>query len=91
MNYCAITNYHLIKESGLLNITENHSQGQSESSTGNQKQIKLDELPLFDFRKVEIATNNFDTANKLGQGGFGPVYKVIYSFSVCFLRNHIYN
>ncbi|PIA60770.1 hypothetical protein AQUCO_00300351v1 [Aquilegia coerulea] len=31
------------------------------------------ELPLFDFNTVATATNNF--SNKLGQGGFGPVYK----------------
>ncbi|XP_054776332.1 G-type lectin S-receptor-like serine/threonine-protein kinase SD1-13 isoform X2 [Prosopis cineraria] len=38
-------------------------------------QVKIQELPLIGFRKLAIATNNFDLANKLGQGGFGPVYK----------------
>ncbi|KAK8464224.1 hypothetical protein PHAVU_011G152200 [Phaseolus vulgaris] len=33
------------------------------------------ELPLFDFATLVNATNNFSTDNKLGQGGFGPVYK----------------
>ncbi|KAF2304024.1 hypothetical protein GH714_026439 [Hevea brasiliensis] len=33
------------------------------------------ELPLFDFDSILIATNNFDLENKLGQGGYGPVYK----------------
>ncbi|KAI7738177.1 hypothetical protein M8C21_007560 [Ambrosia artemisiifolia] len=33
------------------------------------------ELPLFDFTTLAIATNNFLDANKLGQGGFGCVYK----------------
>ncbi|KAK9064213.1 hypothetical protein SSX86_015593 [Deinandra increscens subsp. villosa] len=33
------------------------------------------DLPLFDFRTLVIATNNFSDANKLGQGGFGYVYK----------------
>ncbi|XP_023001214.1 G-type lectin S-receptor-like serine/threonine-protein kinase At1g11330 isoform X2 [Cucurbita maxima] len=37
--------------------------------------IKLEELPLYDFEKLAIATNEFDMSNKLGQGGFGPVYK----------------
>ncbi|XP_038895671.1 G-type lectin S-receptor-like serine/threonine-protein kinase SD1-13 isoform X2 [Benincasa hispida] len=37
--------------------------------------IKLEELPLYDFEKLAIATNNFDINNKLGQGGFGLVYK----------------
>nr|VDC74711.1 unnamed protein product [Brassica rapa] len=33
------------------------------------------ELPLMDFEAVAIATDNFTNANKLGQGGFGIVYK----------------
>ncbi|XP_022876891.1 G-type lectin S-receptor-like serine/threonine-protein kinase At4g27290 [Olea europaea var. sylvestris] len=33
------------------------------------------ELPLFDLSTVSRATNNFSTNNKLGQGGYGPVYK----------------
>ncbi|XP_058073050.1 receptor-like serine/threonine-protein kinase SD1-7 isoform X2 [Magnolia sinica] len=33
------------------------------------------ELPLFSFATVVAATDNFSPTNKLGQGGFGPVYK----------------
>ncbi|KAI8001008.1 Receptor-like serine/threonine-protein kinase SD1-8 [Camellia lanceoleosa] len=33
------------------------------------------ELPLFDFGTLAMATNNFCEENKLGQGGFGIVYK----------------
>ncbi|KAF8025803.1 hypothetical protein BT93_F2588 [Corymbia citriodora subsp. variegata] len=33
------------------------------------------ELPLFDMSTIAIATNYFSTNNKLGEGGFGPVYK----------------
>lgn len=34
------------------------------------------ELPLFDFLTIANATENFSEYNKLGEGGFGPVYKV---------------
>lgn len=30
----------------------------------------------FTLRQIKAATNNFDPANKIGEGGFGPVYKV---------------
>ncbi|PRQ28683.1 putative non-specific serine/threonine protein kinase [Rosa chinensis] len=33
------------------------------------------ELLIYDFDSILVATNNFSLANKLGQGGFGPVYK----------------
>ncbi|KAK4420440.1 putative LRR receptor-like serine/threonine-protein kinase [Sesamum alatum] len=31
----------------------------------------------FTLRQIKAATNNFDNANKIGEGGFGPVYKGI--------------
>jgi hypothetical protein len=43
---------------------------------GELSQEKLQELLLYNFEKLATATNNFDLSNKLGQGGFGPVYKV---------------
>ncbi|PRQ56538.1 putative protein kinase RLK-Pelle-DLSV family [Rosa chinensis] len=33
------------------------------------------ELQIYDFDSILIATNNFSVTNKLGEGGFGPVYK----------------
>ncbi|KAL9305765.1 G-type lectin S-receptor-like serine/threonine-protein kinaseRLK-Pelle-DLSV family [Arabidopsis thaliana] len=38
-------------------------------------QIKLKELPLFEFQVLATSTDSFSLRNKLGQGGFGPVYK----------------
>ncbi|GAU40203.1 hypothetical protein TSUD_397300 [Trifolium subterraneum] len=33
------------------------------------------DLPTFDFSVLAYATNNFSSSNKLGEGGFGPVYR----------------
>ncbi|MFS7984378.1 putative non-specific serine/threonine protein kinase [Helianthus anomalus] len=35
------------------------------------------EQPIFSFSTIANATANFSLDNKLGEGGFGPVYKVI--------------
>lgn len=40
----------------------------------------LSELLIYDFDTILIATENFSITNKLGQGGFGPVYKVVIFF-----------
>lgn len=34
------------------------------------------ELPVYEFSSIQFATNNLSVANKIGEGGFGPVYKV---------------
>nr|GFC41842.1 G-type lectin S-receptor-like serine/threonine-protein kinase At4g27290 [Tanacetum cinerariifolium] len=35
----------------------------------------LDDLQFFSLCRVARATNNFSVSNKIGEGGFGPVYK----------------
>lgn len=42
----------------------------------------------FKYSTLEKATGSFDEANKLGQGGFGTVYKVAYP--LCRFVFHLY-
>lgn len=62
-----------------------HSEG---SRTEDLKRIRIQDLTLFDFGKLATATNNFHSENKLGQGGFGPVYKVILIYQSSFFSSH---
>ncbi|KAK6229111.1 hypothetical protein SCA6_018062 [Theobroma cacao] len=41
----------------------------------NLFEVKLQQLPLFNFEELASATNNFHLTEKLGHGGFGPVYR----------------
>ncbi|CAL5393077.1 unnamed protein product [Camellia sinensis] len=52
------------------NLMNNLEQGCTDKS---QKEDL--ELPLFDFAIIANSTSNFSINNKLGEGGFGPVYK----------------
>ena len=48
-----------------------------EATTDNDDEIKpTDQMLQMDLSSIKMATDNFSDANKLGQGGFGPVYKV---------------
>ena len=38
----------------------------------------LDDLQFFNLSKVARATDNFNVSSKIGEGGFGPVYKVVF-------------
>lgn len=34
------------------------------------------QMGTFSIKQIKAATNDFDSANKIGEGGFGAVYKV---------------
>lgn len=50
--------------------------------SNNGSQTEDLELPLFGLSTIAIATNNFSIHNRLGKGGFGPVYKVTTSINI---------
>ncbi|KAK0579152.1 hypothetical protein LWI29_021824 [Acer saccharum] len=66
------------EKSSLLQREE----GTRNISGENKSKDKLQDLPLFDFEKLATATKDFHLMNKLGEGGFGLVYKVIYGCSL---------
>ncbi|XXG69340.1 hypothetical protein AAC387_Pa06g2235 [Persea americana] len=45
------------------------------SAVGKVEEVKDMELQFFDLGTLKTATNNFSDENKLGEGGFGAVYK----------------
>ncbi|KAK7312922.1 hypothetical protein VNO77_37177 [Canavalia gladiata] len=47
----------------------------SKTKTNIQEHLEDLDLPLFDLLTILVAINNFSLNNKIGQGGFGPVYK----------------
>nr|POE58398.1 protein lyk5 [Quercus suber] len=60
----------LVMELGGNAITCNvHDKVKKQSKDGQ------DGLQTFSFKSIYDATSNFSTENKLGEGGFGPVYK----------------
>jgi len=48
----------------------------NEQSTHDPTRESDLDLPIFDFGTIAAGTGNFSPVNKLGEGGFGPVYKV---------------
>ncbi|XWS10737.1 hypothetical protein CRYUN_Cryun38cG0023500 [Craigia yunnanensis] len=57
------------KGKAMANISSDNVVGE------NLVEVKLQQLPLFNFEELATATNNFHLEKKLGQGGFGPVYR----------------
>lgn len=45
------------------------------TKTESESDISTTDSLVYDFKTIEAATNKFSTSNKLGEGGFGAVYK----------------
>ncbi|KAL2589198.1 hypothetical protein GLYMA_13G248700v4 [Glycine max] len=58
-----------------LVLRETPPENRNAGLSGDLNQVKIQDLPVFNFENIATATNYFNLANKLGQGGFGSVYK----------------
>ncbi|XAR67509.1 Non-specific serine/threonine protein kinase [Bertholletia excelsa] len=58
---------------GKKNLTDSSQKVNSDITHRSQEEDL--ELPVFDLATIAKATDNFSDYNKLGEGGFGPVYK----------------
>ena len=71
------------KNSEVLSVVDARKSSETSAEISGSVELSLEsnrlsaELPFFNFSCMSEATNNFSEENKLGQGLFGPVYKVI--------------
>lgn len=59
---------------GIEYLSEDGSSSKYLITEDDKKRIHV---PFFNLESILVATDNFSDANRLGQGGFGPVYKVV--------------
>lgn len=59
-----------------LNLTDLYRFVAERPLYDHDEDIVTAESLQYSFENIRVATDDFDEANKLGQGGFGPVYKV---------------
>ncbi|KAK9057001.1 hypothetical protein SSX86_024367 [Deinandra increscens subsp. villosa] len=71
ISICLFYRFHRKKQRKRQGTPENELGRDLENKSGDEDL----ELPLFGLSTLLKATNNFSINNKLGEGGFGPVYK----------------
>ncbi|XVE66288.1 hypothetical protein DITRI_Ditri08aG0068400 [Diplodiscus trichospermus] len=66
-----------IQRNSALHLYDSERHVKDLIDSGRFKEDDADgiEVPFFHLDSILVATKNFSNANKLGQGGFGPVYK----------------
>ncbi|KAI9105157.1 hypothetical protein K1719_022686 [Acacia pycnantha] len=74
--YCLIKNKKQARRRSKTFFNYNFENSPSMDDFSSGKNL---DLPLFDLIDIAAATENFSDANKLGQGGFGSVYKGLLS------------
>ncbi|XP_050108984.1 G-type lectin S-receptor-like serine/threonine-protein kinase At1g61490 [Malus sylvestris] len=80
--FCRLQAKRRVTKSGNIKVTKKFVEltdpNENSSDSTLQEYIREHEqsdLFIYRFDSVSIATNNFSITNKLGEGGFGPVYK----------------
>ncbi|KAM3396144.1 G-type lectin S-receptor-like serine/threonine-protein kinase [Capsicum galapagoense] len=63
------------REDPVIEITGKLGGHSNNNDNSNQSRHEDFELPVFDLLTLTNATDNFSFANKIGEGGFGQVYK----------------
>ncbi|XVE97508.1 hypothetical protein REPUB_Repub03eG0025400 [Reevesia pubescens] len=66
----------IFKSQGVLGIVKRMvSRIRTKISAKGEHESSAPDLQVFSFTSIKAATNNFSSDNKLGEGGYGPVYK----------------
>ncbi|XP_047339283.1 G-type lectin S-receptor-like serine/threonine-protein kinase B120 isoform X2 [Impatiens glandulifera] len=63
------------RKNNVLPVVDGKTTGQTLTENVTDDQKTGPEVSIFSFNVVAVATDNFSEDNKLGQGGFGHVYK----------------
>ncbi|KAJ4850628.1 hypothetical protein Tsubulata_020093 [Turnera subulata] len=71
----AKSNTLMILFSKLIEIPESNYVKTSAHFAGKENEAEDEEMHLFNLDTIATATNSFSDANKIGEGGFGSVYK----------------
>ena len=68
----------IVNFSGQVRLREKRHTHESQGGDEHvwEMEAEFSEFSIFDFHQILEATSNFSEENKLGKGGFGPVYKV---------------
>ena len=61
----------------IYTYNERHVQDLIDAGEFNEENEKGIDVPFYDLESILVATDNFSNENKLGQGGYGLVFKVI--------------